>query len=161
MTKISLITTVKNEQSTINEFLVSIMQQTRIPDEIIIVDGGSTDSTTNMIKGFKDKLPILLVSSPGSNIAKGRNEAIKNSKYDFVACTDGGCKLTVNWFQSIIVPFEQSSVDVVCGVYVPWIQSEFEEVASYLIFPKIEKLKPNRFMPCMVLSRFAKVLGKM
>ena len=160
MTKVSLITTVKNEQATIKDFLDSILQQTRIPDEIIIVDGGSSDSTTDIIKGYTDRLPIISLSSPGSNIAKGRNEAIKKSKYNFIACTDGGCKLTVNWLQNIIEPFEQLSADVVCGFYVPWIQSDFEEIASYLIFPKIEKLKPNSFMPSSRSVAFLKSAWK-
>ena len=50
--KMSLITTVKNEENSIRAFLVSILQQPRFPDEFIIVDGGSTDRTVEIYKNM-------------------------------------------------------------------------------------------------------------
>jgi glycosyltransferase involved in cell wall biosynthesis len=47
--KTSLITTVYNEQNSISDFLKSIFEQTLLPDEIVIVDGGSKDQTVQMI----------------------------------------------------------------------------------------------------------------
>lgn len=147
--KVSLICTVKNEEDTIQDLLNSIANQSRKPDEIIIVDGGSTDKTVQIIREFiKSKnLPIKLIVAPNANIAQGRNIAIRNSKYSIIASTDGGCKLDPNWLRNIIAPFEKSNVDVVSGVYVPWCENEFEETASYLIFPDIKKLDPNKFLP--------------
>lgn len=50
--KISFVTTVLNEEKTINVLLESLLNQTRKPDEIIIVDGGSTDATVESIKYY-------------------------------------------------------------------------------------------------------------
>ena len=49
----TLITTVLNEEETIGDFLKSLSSQTKLPDEIIIVDGGSTDKTLSIISNFK------------------------------------------------------------------------------------------------------------
>ena len=51
--KVSLITTVFNEEKTITPFLKSVLVQIRKPNEIIIVDGGSTDFTVKKISEFK------------------------------------------------------------------------------------------------------------
>ena len=81
---ISLICTVKNEEDTTLDWLASLEKQSRLPDEVIIVDGGSTDRTVDLIKEFmrNSKLNIRLIVAPGVNIAQGRNIAIKNVTYD-------------------------------------------------------------------------------
>jgi len=148
--KASVICTVKNEEGTILDWLKSLEKQSKIPDEVIIVDGGSTDRTVDLIKEFmrNSGLNIRLIVSPGANIAQGRNIAVKNSIYDIIASTDAGCKLHPRWFENIIKPFEEDpSVDVVSGVYLPWYENEFQEVAGYIIFPEVDKLDPKKFLP--------------
>ena len=49
---ISFITTVYNEEDSIIEFLQSLKNQTCVPKEMIIVDGGSTDRTFDLAKDF-------------------------------------------------------------------------------------------------------------
>ena len=43
--KISLIVTIFNEAQNIELLISSMMMQTRKPDEVVIVDGGSQDNT--------------------------------------------------------------------------------------------------------------------
>jgi len=52
LSDVSFITTVYNEEESIVEFLESLMSQTHLPGEIIIVDGGSRDCTFEKILGF-------------------------------------------------------------------------------------------------------------
>ena len=51
--RISFVATVLNEEKTIHSFLKSLGSQSRFPDEIIIVDGGSTDATASVISNLK------------------------------------------------------------------------------------------------------------
>ena len=80
--KVSVICTVKNEEETILDWLESLEKQSRLPDEVIIVNGDSTDRTVDLIKEFmrNSKLKIRLIVAPSANIAQGRNIAIKNSQ---------------------------------------------------------------------------------
>ena len=50
--KISLIVTILNEAQNIELLLSSMMMQSRKPDEVVIVDGGSKDRTTELIKQY-------------------------------------------------------------------------------------------------------------
>ena len=59
MKKISLISTVYNEEANISAFLQSYKKQTRTADEYIIVDGGSTDTTVSIIENFSKENPNL------------------------------------------------------------------------------------------------------
>ena len=78
--KVSLICTLKNEEFSAKVLLDSLLSQSRLPHEIIIVDGGSIDRTVEIINSYIQKgAPIKLIIKGGANIAQGRNIAIKNA----------------------------------------------------------------------------------
>lgn len=145
--KVSLITTLKNEESSIEEFLDSILNQSRIPDEIIIVDGGSTDKTVEIIKRYiKNSAPIKLIIAKG-NRSIGRNTAIKNAQHEIIACTDAGCIIDRDWLKNIVKPFEEDeSVEVVAGFYQATPKNIWEECAGVLHTAPLEKINPKTFL---------------
>jgi glycosyltransferase involved in cell wall biosynthesis len=116
--KTSLVITLKNEESTILELLGSIVMQSKKPDELVIVDGGSVDKTVDIIKNYihNKKIPTRILIEKNTNIARGRNIAIKNAKYDLIVGTDGGCRLDKEWLKNITKPFENNEeLEVVFG----------------------------------------------
>lgn len=153
--RISLITTVKNEENSIEAFLESILQQTRLPNEFIIVDGGSVDRTVEILKEFvplfkRKNIVYKIIVQKDANIAKGRNIAIRHSSGDVIACTDAGCILSKTWLEEITRPFElDPTVDVVGGWYEPLATSKFEEIVAEITYPKLRKIlrKPGNFLP--------------
>lgn len=115
---VSLVATVYNEDQTINEWLDSIQQQTRLPDEVVIVDGGSSDNTFSVLEKKAREWPLLKVHQlSGANIPKGRNEAIRLAENDIIAATDAGCTLEPDWLEKITDPFEDENVKAVAGAY--------------------------------------------
>ncbi len=148
--QISLIATIFNEEENIVEWLVSIEKQSVRPDELVIVDGGSTDDTVSIVNKYisKSNLNIKLIEKKCA-VAEGRNIAIKNSIYNIVAITDAGTKLANNWLELLTIPFQlDEKIQVVNGWYEPVIKNMFdEEVARYTIVTDLKKLSINEFLP--------------
>ena len=141
---VSLITTVLNERSGIAPFIGSLLAQTRVPDEIVILDGGSSDGTQEYLEQVARETPRLrLIVDPTCNIrftpspvARGRNRAIAASRGAVIAVTDAGCTLDRNWLEEITRPFaEGEPVDVVGGWYEPWTDRPFERAIAAISFP--------------------------
>ena len=88
--KVTLISTVKDCADGVDAFLASLAAQTRAPDEVVIVDGGSTDGTAER---FAADDTVTLIVEPGANIARGRNVALAAATHDVIAVTDADCIL--------------------------------------------------------------------
>ena len=162
--KTSLIITVFNEEKTIERLLESLSKQSKKPEEIIIVDGGSTDATASVISNFQfpisnKKTKIKFLKKPGATIAQGRNEGIKEAKGEIIAMTDAGCWVHPDWFERITKPLSRDidmDIDIVAGFYRMTGDSVFQKcLACYLgVLP--EKLNPSNFMPSARSMAFKK-----
>lgn len=158
--KVSLISTVYNEESSITEFLDALVSQSRKPDEIILVDGGSTDKTVEKIREYITKgEPIKLIVEKGANISQGRNIAIKNAKYEVIASTDAGCRLDKDWLKNITDKFDDNT-DVVGGNTIPDPKSEFEKCVVEVIFDKPGSVNEGTFLPSSRSIAFRKSAWK-
>lgn len=145
--KIAVITTIRNEERGIEKFLDSILNQSIVPDEIVIVDGGSTDRTADIIKRYeKCNSSIKLITKDGCNISQGRNIAIKNSNSEIIAVTDAGCILDDNWLRNITRPIFEGKAMAVGGNYMPHTTSDFEECLALLTF-KTLNYNEEEFLP--------------
>ena len=72
--KVSVIVPVRDEQETIRELLDGLLNQTRLPNEIVITDGGSVDSTTEIIEQYIQKgAPVRLIRAGAALPGRGRN----------------------------------------------------------------------------------------
>ncbi len=107
--KVSVIATVKNEGESIRKLLDSLGAQTRWPDEVVIVDAGSTDDTVGILKAYTEEssLPLRVLVRPGCNISEGRNTAIAEAGGEIIASTDAGVRLSPNWLEDLMRPFEE------------------------------------------------------
>ena len=81
--KISIITVVYNGAKTLKETIVSVLEQTYDCLELIIVDGGSTDGTLNILKKY-DAPKIVWKSEPDKGIYDAMNKGIKMATGDFI-----------------------------------------------------------------------------
>lgn len=115
--KVSVCITILNEENSVSRLLQSLLDQSQKPDEVVIVDGGSSDKTVAIIRHFqkKDKRIKLLIEK--CSRARGRNLAVEVSKNQIIAMTDAGCVPEKKWLQAITKPFKIKEVDVVAGFY--------------------------------------------
>ncbi len=143
--KVSLIFTVYNEEKNIKELLDSVFSQTKVPDEIVILDSLSKDNTIKIIKSFKDKRIKLIEKK--ADIGTARNIAINKAKNEIILVTDGGCILDKSWVDEISKPFTDKSVDVVGGVFKPVGKNFFEKCQGVVVCKPIEKIDESKFLP--------------
>jgi glycosyltransferase len=73
--KISIITAVHNNRDTIAQALDSVLAQDHPNVELIVIDGGSTDGTLQVLQGYADRLAVL-VSEPDRGIYDALNKGI-------------------------------------------------------------------------------------
>ncbi len=108
---VSAIVPVNNGASYIAETIQGLLDQSRHFDEIIVIDGKSTDDTANIVKKFKGVKFIQLGYDP-ERIAK-RNIAWKASKGNIIAFIDSDLVLVKDWLKEVLKGFDQGHVAVV------------------------------------------------
>jgi glycosyltransferase involved in cell wall biosynthesis len=140
--KVSLIATVKDAVDDVGAFLGAIAAQTRQPDEVVIVDGGSTDGTLDILK---EHGTVTVVEAPGANIARGRNLAVEAAAHDVIAVSDADCIPEPTWLERLLEPIARGA-DVAMGYYRPEGDSLLQ-VAAASVLPDPEELRQDRFMP--------------
>lgn len=174
--KVSFVITVYNEEQTINDLLSSIFIQSRIPDEIVIVDGGSTDRTASLISNFihsasrrypeghsgqiSNKQIKFKFIIKKSNRSVGRNEAIKKSSNEIIVCSDAGCTLDKDWVKNIIKPFEDQKTEVVAGYYEGYSKGIFQKCLIPYVLVMPDRVDKNNFLPSTRSIAFKKYVWK-
>lgn len=174
--RVTVIVTVLNEGESIRRLLDSLVAQTRQPDEIVIVDGGSRDTTVAVIREYVGRLPLRVLVEPGANISRGRNLAIQAATGDLIASTDAGVWLESQWLEQLIPNFglrisdswapepaekhnPQSAIrnpQCVAGFFVADGQTPFEVAMGATVLPAVEDVKPETFLPSSRSVAFTK-----
>lgn len=81
--KITIATVCYNAEKSIEESVISVVNQTYRNLEYIIVDGGSSDSTLDILNRYKDRIS-LIVSESDNGIYDAMNKALSLSSGDFL-----------------------------------------------------------------------------
>lgn len=155
--KVSVICTVLNEGEAITRLLDSLAAQTRPPDEVIMVDGGSTDATVDVLKTYQNRLPLRVLVEPGANISRGRNVAISTAAGPIIAATDAGVRLAPDWLAHLMAPFAAPNPpQAVAGFFTPDVQSAFEVAMGATVLPLVTDVNPRTFLPSSRSVAFTK-----
>ena len=86
--KISIITVCFNIAETIEDTIKSVLSQDYKDIEHIVVDGGSTDGTLDIIKGYKNNI-AKVISEPDNGIYDAMNKGLSSSTGGIVATLNG------------------------------------------------------------------------
>jgi glycosyltransferase involved in cell wall biosynthesis len=149
---VSVIVTILNEREAIERLLESLAAQTRMPDEVLLADGGSTDGTLDLLNDWaaSEQLPLRVLNEPGANISEGRNAAISAATGDVIVSTDAGVRLDKDWLEKLVAPFDSDAghaIPVVSGWFVPDPLTVFETAMGATVLPQVQEIKPDRFLP--------------
>ena len=112
--KITIITASYNAARTIEQTITSVVHQDYPNLEYIIVDGGSTDGTVEIIKRY-ESYGVKWISEPDQGLYDALNKGAQMSSGDFVEIIGADDALTKEDIISQIACQMDSSVDILCG----------------------------------------------
>jgi glycosyltransferase involved in cell wall biosynthesis len=120
MVSISVITAVYNRRGTVGEALESLLAQTHAKIEPIVIDGGSTDGTLEVVDRFRDRLSVV-VSEHDGGVYDALNKGIARATGDVVGFLHADdVYATPHALAAIAAAFDDPTIDAVYGdlVYV-------------------------------------------
>lgn len=115
---ISVITPCFNSEKTIEKTLECIENQTYKNIEYIIVDGGSTDRTLEIIEKHKDKLPkrFTLISEKDNGIYDAMNKGIERSSGKLIGIVNSDDWYENDTVEQIVSNYKHNKYEVIYGM---------------------------------------------
>jgi glycosyltransferase involved in cell wall biosynthesis len=108
---LSLIIPAYNEEQHLKACLDSVSAQTRLPDEVIVVDNNSTDKTAQIAKNYPF---VRLISEKQQGIVYARNAGFNTARYPLLGRIDSDSILPRDWVEQIFKFYEQYDPKTVC-----------------------------------------------
>lgn len=149
MPTVTLVATVRDESPAIGSFIAAVERQTRRPEQVVVVDGGSRDDTVAQLRRWAERsaLSVAVHEAPGSTISEGRNLAIRRARGEVIAVTDAGATADARWLELLCRPFDDPSVGAVGGFYRAGGESWFARCLTTVITPQLPEIDPETFLP--------------
>ncbi len=147
--RVSVVIPTKNRREALTVCLASLGEQDYDDFEVVIVDGGSTDGTKEVVDTYCNVLPITYAIEKGGLIRQ-ENRGWKIANGDIIIRTDDDVTVSAQWLQEIVDTFDLS--DKIGGVTGPTIIPEEKKVYRDLFYFQ-ERLKDGNF--------FWRLIGKL
>ncbi|GGF58886.1 beta-1,3-N-acetylglucosaminyltransferase [Paenibacillus albidus] len=140
--KISIIIPVYNREKTINKTLNSVLQQTFVDYEVIIIDDGSTDTTLKIIEEICSKdSRFSYLHQRNSGVATARNRGLSVSKGKYITFLDSDDFYENTFLMKMFNEINKNDDDICyCG--------------SYRVTPKQKKKKKTKFLLNNLLQKY-------
>ena len=111
---ISIITVVKNAETTIEKCIESVLNQNYKNIQYIIIDGNSTDNTKKIIDKYKNKIS-LIISEDDNGIWDAMNKGIKLAKGTIVGFINADDFYYENSLKIVNKYFDEENIDFLFG----------------------------------------------
>jgi glycosyltransferase involved in cell wall biosynthesis len=114
--KVSVVTVCYNSENTIEQAMLSVLNQSYINIEYIVIDGGSTDATVDVIKKYANRLAYWH-SKKDAGVYDAMNEGIRRAKGELLAFLNSDDYYISNDSMQIMVGhFEKNrGADIIAG----------------------------------------------
>jgi glycosyltransferase involved in cell wall biosynthesis len=142
---IAVVLTVLNDREDLEGTLAALDNQRRTPDELLFVDGGSTDGTRELLADWtQGREWARVIDAPGTNISEGRNLGIEEAAAEWIACTDAGCRPDPGWLDAFAAG--RPGDDFLAGVWVVDGQTAFERCVGIAGHPAVEEIESTSLL---------------
>lgn len=136
---VSIIIPTYNRAHLITRAINSVLNQSIKEWELIIVDDGSTDNTSEIIKPFLSDERIKYIQKENTGAAHSRNVGVENSTFEWISFLDSDDEAKTNWLSEVSELIINSDVRLIsCGC------EKFDERGDF-IERKLPKRNRNLF----------------
>lgn len=95
----------RNRAGDLTEMLESLTRQRRAPDEVLVVDNGSTDQTQAVLEKFRNRLPLRCEFLERADIPGARNLVLESAAHEIVSFIDDDCISEPEWLAAVEAGF--------------------------------------------------------
>jgi O-antigen biosynthesis protein len=107
---VTVIMTVRDGASTVGAAIRSVLDQTHADLELIVVDDGSLDGTTDVVRSFDDPR-IELVSLEPHGVASARNVGLARARGSYIAYLDSDNQWSASFLQVLVRHLKSGDAD--------------------------------------------------
>jgi glycosyltransferase involved in cell wall biosynthesis len=112
--RLSVVIPALNEEHYLGQLLLDIQHQSRRPDEVIVVDAGSSDATVRIAK---QSSTVVLYGEPP--VARGRNLGGYSATGELIFVLDADTRLPKTFLEDFVSEIERRGLDIACPRYLP------------------------------------------
>jgi cellulose synthase/poly-beta-1,6-N-acetylglucosamine synthase-like glycosyltransferase len=112
---ISILIPCHNEEKSVRATVDSCLRQTRPPDEIIVINDGSTDKTAEILASFGKKITVITIPVATGNKSHAQEYGLRFVKTDIFIATDGDTILDEHFVENAEKNFQNPNVHAVGG----------------------------------------------
>ena len=146
---ISVVIPTFNRRQTIGRSIDSILNQTLFPSEIIVVDDGSTDGTSDYIQSNFPSIKLL--SQPNKGVSAARNMGIKSADANWIALLDSDDEWFSQKLEKQVLALSQNSDVKFCHTEEIW----FRNGVHVNQMKKHQKYGGHIFSKCLDICRIS------
>lgn len=150
---VSVVVTVLNEGGALGRLVDDLLPQLRPGDELVIVDGGSTDGS---IEALPQHSAVRVEVVPGAGISAGRNHGISLAANEVIVCTDAGCTPAPGFIEAFRRAFAADDPPaLVSGLYTVHARNAMERAQALACYPQADEVRH----PTWFSRAYTKVFG--
>lgn len=101
MTSITVVIPAYNVEKYIIDAVESVLQQTILPNEIVIINDGSTDNTAEILKRYESNALIKIFHTSNKGLGEARNRGLKESTSEYIYFFDSDDLLTPTFVEEM------------------------------------------------------------
>lgn len=113
--RITILIPCHNEEKSIQKCVESCLAQTRKPDEIIVVNDGSTDRSGEILATFGDAIRVVSIPKATGNKSYAQEHGLRYVTGDVFIATDGDTIIDKNFVAAIVEDFADPNIAAVSG----------------------------------------------